>query len=178
MVFTNAVRTSDEGGGPSRRAVLRAGVGAALVGLAGSGCDLLSGDPEPPPRPDPLVPLLAGTAELIVRYDAALAAHAELAATLTPVREAHVAHAGELARLIGTPTPGGASASAGAPGGSAGPTGGSAPGDAQGTLAALRAAEQGARRAAADACLAADAQRAALLGSIAAARASHVEVLR
>jgi hypothetical protein len=184
MVFTIAVRTNDQGAGRSRRAVLRAGAGAALAaasGFAGAGCDLLSGDPEPPPGPDPLLPLLTGTHELIARYDAALAAHPDLAATLTPVRDAHAAHAAELARLVGTPAPGPGSSAAGGsatPGGSAGPHGGSAPADARGTLTALRAAEQGARRAAGDACLAAAADRAALLGTIAAARASHVEVLR
>jgi hypothetical protein len=151
--------------------VLRAGAGAALAGLAG--CDLLGGEPAPAPSPDPLAPLLAGTVELISRYDAALAAHPELSSRLMPVRETHVAHAAELARVTGVATPATTGPMSG--GSSSSPAD---PADARGTLAALRAAEQVGRRAAGDACLAAPAERATLLGSIAAARASHAEALR
>jgi hypothetical protein len=45
-------------------------------------------------------------------------------------------------------------------------------------LAQLRGAEQQARQTAADVCVSAPADRAALVGSIAAARASHAEVLK
>jgi hypothetical protein len=163
----------DHSARPTRRALLRGGADAALAAAALgalAGCGLLDEDPPAPAPPDPLAPLLAGTVDLLARYDAALAAQPDLAARLTPVREAHAAHAAALAALIGVPTP------SPAPGPSAEPTG-AAP-DARGTLAALRAAEQGGRRAAADACLAAPAERATLLGTIAAARASHVEALR
>lgn len=152
--------------------MLRAGAVAAAclaTGFGSAGCELLSSGPDPQPTPDPLAPLLAGTVELIGRYDAALAAHPDLATTLTPIREAHVAHATELGRVIGTPVPTGTASAAP-------PT--NAVADPRGTLAALRAAEQGARRTAVEACLAAPAERAALLGSIAAARASHPEGLR
>jgi hypothetical protein len=154
--------------------VLRAGLAAvAAIGGAGfaAGCGLLGEDPQPPP-PDPLAPLLAGTVALIGRYDAALAAHPDLAGRLDPVRSAHVAHADELARLVGTAAP-----SAGPASPSTAPATGSPP-DARGTLAALRAAEQGGGRAAGEACLTAPPERAALLGSIAAARATHAEALR
>ncbi|HET8658297.1 MAG TPA: hypothetical protein VFM55_04770 [Micromonosporaceae bacterium] len=47
-----------------------------------------------------------------------------------------------------------------------------------GAIAELRGAEQAAQRTAAEACLAAPARRAGLLGAITACRATHVEVLR
>jgi hypothetical protein len=149
---------------------LASAVGAAALG----GCGVFDDDEPRPAPPDPLAPLLAETVALIARYDAALAAHPDLAARLTPVREAHAAHAAELARLTGAASPGAAS-----PGGpsSSGAAPSGAPADARGTLAALRAGEVGGRRAAAGACLAAPAERAALLGSIAAARATHAEAL-
>jgi hypothetical protein len=185
MVFTVPVRTVRGDGRPRRtvlRAVLSAGAAAVVAGCAGvaAGCGLLGEDPPPPP-PDPLAPLLAGTVALIGRYDTALAAHPDLAAGLDPVRRAHVAHAAELARLVGTPAPGTATPPAPAAGTTtppATPPATGSPPDARGTLAALRAAEQGGRRAAAEACLAAPPERAALLGSIAAARATHAEALR
>ncbi|HEU4420927.1 MAG TPA: hypothetical protein VFR67_00115 [Pilimelia sp.] len=173
------MRTSveDQRHAPTRRAVLRAaGAGAAsLIGYALSGCDLFTDRTSPPPAPDPLAPLLAETVELIGRYDAALAAHPALSDRLVPVREAHLAHATAIARLIGAPAPGG-SPGTGTPSPSGSGTG--APADEKSTLAALRAAEQAGQRRAAQACLAAPAGRAALLGSVAAARATHAEVLR
>jgi hypothetical protein len=149
---------------------LASAVGAAALG----GCGVFDQDEPRPEPPDPLAPLLADTVGLVARYDAALAAHPDLAARLGPVRQAHAAHAAELARLIGAPTPG-PSPSGAAPAPATGSPG--APADARGTLAALRAAEVGGRRAAAAACLAAPPERAALLGSIAAARATHAEAL-
>jgi hypothetical protein len=107
-------------------------------------------------------------------YDRALAAHPELAGRLAPVRANHLEHATALARLTGAPAPG--ASATGTP--SAGPAPTASPTDAIGTLAALRAAEQTGQRAATQACLAAPAARAALVGSIAAARAAHQEVLR
>jgi hypothetical protein len=150
---------------------LASAVGAAALG----GCSAFDQDEPRPEPPDPLAPLLADTVALLGRYDAALATQPDLAARLRPVRQAHAAHAAELARLIGATTPGPSPAGAAPATAATGSPG--APADARGTLAALRAAEVGGRRAAAAACLAAPPERAALLGSIAAARATHAEAL-
>ncbi|MBY8871034.1 hypothetical protein K7640_04145 [Micromonospora sp. PLK6-60] len=147
--------------------MLRAGtllmLGGATAPLAG--CDLFDRKDEPPPAPDPLEPLVAGALDLAARHRAAIAADPGLADRLTPIAEAHEAHAAELRRVIGrTPPSGSPAASASAPAGAD-------------SLAALRRAEQQGRQAAAQACAAAPAERAALLGSITAARATHAEVL-
>ncbi|MEV0152258.1 hypothetical protein AB0H57_00745 [Micromonospora sp. NPDC050686] len=138
-------------------------LGGATAPLAG--CDLFDRGDDPPPAPDPLEPLVAGALDLAGRHRAAIAADPGLADRLTPIAEAHEAHAAELRRVIGrTPPTASPAASASAPAGSE-------------PLAALRRAEQQGRQVAAQACAAAPAERAALLGSITAARATHVEVL-
>ncbi|TDB73670.1 hypothetical protein E1165_16655 [Micromonospora sp. KC723] len=131
-----------------------------------TGCDLFDGD-EPPPPPDPLEPLAGESRELAARHRAAIAADPGLADRLTPIAEAHAAHADEIHRLIGRPAPSGAAT------GGATPT----PGGRAALLAALREAEQRGRQSAAKACAEAPGERAALLGSVAAARATHVEAL-
>ncbi|WP_201753499.1 hypothetical protein [Micromonospora rubida] len=150
--------------------MLRVGALLALGGATGplTGCDLFDGD-EPDPAPDPLEPLAAEARELAARHRAALAADPGLTKTLTPIAEAHEAHAAELAKLFGRP----ASASSGTPS-----AGASAGGDRRATLTGLREAEQRGRESAAKLCAGAPAERAALLGSIAAARATHVEALK
>jgi hypothetical protein len=162
MVFTRAVL-----GGWSRRTVLGA---AGTVGAAGAlaGCSSWFAD-DPPPPPDPLEPLLAATRALAARYDAVLAAYPALAGGLRPLHETHLAHEVALVEAIGRP--GLATASPG--------SGTWTPpvGDRDDALAALRDAERDAQSAAAEACLAAPPERAALLGSIAAALATHAEVL-
>ncbi len=177
MVLTWPVRTGETNQnnhvrGPSRRQVVRA---ATLVALAAAtapmtACDLFNGDPEPA-KPDPVAPLIANALDLAARHEAAIAAHPELTERLTPVIEAHRAHAEQLARVSGTALPTG-TAVPGTPA-TAAPVD-----DVKATLAALRTAEQEGQKAAAAACAEAPADRAALLGSIAAARASHQEVLR
>ncbi|AVT34509.1 hypothetical protein C6361_16000 [Plantactinospora sp. BC1] len=146
---------------------------AALVGAAGplTGCGLFGGEPDPPPEPDPLTPLIGGALDLAARHEAAIAAFPELSDRLRPVAEAHRAHAAELSRVTGTALP---TATATAP------TAGADPGaaSASAALAGLREAEQQGRDAAVKACTEAPAGRAALVGSIAAARATHLEVLR
>ncbi|MFD0970030.1 hypothetical protein [Plantactinospora endophytica] len=149
--------------------------GVALVALVGAtgpltGCGLFGDEPDPPP-PDPLAPLITGALDLAARYDAAITAFPELADRLRPVAEAHRAHAAELARVTGTALP---SASAAATTPAADPGAGSA----SAALSQLREAEQQGREAAAKACTEAPASRSALVGSIAAARATHLEVLR
>ncbi|WBB70955.1 hypothetical protein [Micromonospora sp. WMMD812] len=149
--------------------MLRAGGLLALGGGVAplTGCDLLDRDDGPPPAPDPLRPLLDEALTLAASYRAAAGAVPDLADRLTPIAEAHQAHAAELARVIGVTLPSTAPASTGTP-----PTGPDA------ALAELRQREQAGREAAVTACAAAPAERAALLGSVAAARATHLEALK
>ncbi|WP_425413339.1 hypothetical protein [Micromonospora pallida] len=155
--------------GHSRRKVLRTGALLALGGATASvaGCGLLDREDSPPP-PDPLQPLVDGALALEARYRAAIGADPTLADRLTPIADTHRAHAAELAAALGvalpSPSP---SASTAAPSG-----------DADTVVAELRAAEERARAEAATFCAQAPADRAALVGSIAAARATHAEVLR
>ncbi|MFV2100332.1 hypothetical protein [Micromonospora sp. LOL_024] len=155
----------------SRRAALRAGAvlafGGAAVPLAG--CGLLDRD-EPPPRPDPLAPLIDEALQLATGLRAAATAHPDLTDRLVPLAESHESHATELTRLVG--------ATAATPSGSAVASSAAPSADPSATLTALRQAERAGRDAAARACAAAPAERAALLGSVAAARATHLEALR
>lgn len=182
MVFTVAVRD-----GWSRRAVLGA-AGSAGVAAALSGCTWLDPDPPPPPPPDPLEPLLAATRALADRYQRVLTAHPPLADRLRPLYEAHRAHAEALLAVIGrpelaspSPEPGARTPPGDDPGEGASPDPGADPGGAPGdpaeAVAELREAERAGQEEAAEACLSAPPERAALLGSITAARASHVAVL-
>jgi hypothetical protein len=164
MVFTVTVRNGVGRGALSRRAVLSAAGGSALLLVAG--CDVLRGAVTAESSPDPLEPLLAGTLALLDRYDAALSAAPDLAERLGPIRDDHRAHADALAHLTG------ASPSRVAP--SAAPS--TTPDGAD--LSSLRDAETTGHTDAVNACLAAPADRAGLLGSIAACRATHVQALR
>lgn len=172
MVFTMAVRVRG-GTGWTRRAVLAAGSVAAAG--AATGCAWFAPEPPPPPPPpDPLEPLLAGTRALAARYQQVLTRHPELAGQLAPLHQAHLAHVDALLTMIGrpelaTPTPGTGSWSP-----PLDPPVPARPGDA---VAQLRETEQAARQAATEACLAAAPERAALLGSVTAARATHAAVL-
>ncbi|MDG4767131.1 hypothetical protein O7632_23970 [Solwaraspora sp. WMMD406] len=169
--------------GWTRRGLGRLAAGAlfAVAVPAGlSACDLFGADPEPTPEPDPLAGLLADTIALADQYDAAIAAFPELSATVLTVAATHRAHARELARVTDIPLPDpSGSATAAAPGPStttqAAP---SPPVDLAATRSALRTSEEQAGTAAAAACRTAPADRAAMLGSITAARACHLELLR
>ncbi|MFC3382243.1 hypothetical protein [Couchioplanes azureus] len=146
-----------------RRQLLGAAAGAA-VGVSGvAGCGLFDGDPEPAPQPDPLQPLLDEAVRLAASYDRTIAAEPGLRERLSPLAGDHRAHAAELAAVIGVTAP------SVAPSAAAGDTP---------TLASLRRSEQAAQKTAAAACRTAPADRAALTGSIAAARAAHAEALR
>ncbi|WP_250027219.1 hypothetical protein [Paractinoplanes maris] len=152
----------------SRRRVLGTVAGLGAAGLAG--CGLFDDDPEPPRVPDPLQPLLDEAIALAASYDRAIVTQPGLAARLAPLADDHRAHATELARLIGQALPSTGPASAPAA---------SAPAEAAAqTVATLRAAEQAAQKSAVTACKAAPPERAALVGSIAACRATHAEALR
>ncbi len=155
----------------SRRGLLRAALTGALASAVVplAGCGLLD---RKDPEPDPLDPLLAATVALAAKYDAAIAAQPDLAGRLTPLRDAHRAHAKALAGLIGRPESS-LSPSPTAAGGTAPATTG-----AEETLAELGKAEKSGQDEAAAACLAAPTERTALLGSITAARATHQEVLK
>ena len=108
--------------------------------------------------------MLDGALTLAAAYERLALSKPALAGQLSPIGAAHRAHAAELTRMIGGP----------APSVSVAPSGGPGPGD----VAGLRVAEQKAQRVAATLCGVAPAARAALLGSIAAARAAHAEALR
>ncbi|MET7706764.1 hypothetical protein [Micromonospora sp. NPDC005413] len=160
----------DQASGHSRRKLLRVGALLALGGAAAplTGCDLFDRDDQPAPPPDPLRPMVDESLALAAAHQTSAAAHPELADRLGPIAEAHTAHATELARVIGVALPSTVAAA---------PT--TAPvADPTGALAALRALEKTAQQSATVACAAAPAERAALLGSIAAARATHQEALK
>lgn len=162
--------------GPSRRALLQLAL-AAVAAVPLGGCNPFADTkPDAAPSPDPLVPLITDTVDLAERYETAISTFPELAERLEPIARAHREHAAELARAAGTPLPEATSVS---PTSGVGATpGGPATGDEAATLTALRTAEQRAQEAAVEACLAATNGRAALLGSIAAARATHLEALK
>lgn len=177
MRKTGAVRTrADDHSGPdgfrpNRRGLLRAGAAAAVAGVAApalAGCDLLGGEPDGPPPPDPLTGLLAGTHALVAAYDAALGADTTLTTLLTPLRDTHKAHAAALEAIMSPkPSPSAFSLPSAAPPG----------GDRRTILAGLRTAEVSAAKQAAEACVSTTTVRAVLIGELAAARATHVEVL-
>ncbi|WP_051799683.1 hypothetical protein [Catenuloplanes japonicus] len=158
----------------TRRRILAGAVAlaGATAALAGCSPDDQETPPPPPPPPDALEPLLAETRALLDLYQAAYAAQPSLASRLTPMLEAHTAHLAELTKVM-TPPPSPVTA-----GSVPVPPSGSPTTAASVTLAELRAAEQTGQKSAATACATAPATRAALLGSIAAARATHAEVLR
>ncbi|NMO52498.1 hypothetical protein HH310_15015 [Actinoplanes sp. TBRC 11911] len=141
-----------------------AGFGAAAL----TGCALFGGDPEPPKAPDPLQPLLDEAVALAAAYDRVTVTQPGLSGRLAPLADDHRAHAAELARVIGAALP-----SAPAPGGSE-----PAASQANAAVTDLRKAEQAAQKTATAACRQAPGERVALVGSIAACRATHVEALR
>jgi len=176
MVLTDLVRSGDETDEDHhrvrRRALLALGASLAMGGVAGaSGCGLLDRDPDPPPPPDALLPLADQAVTLAGLYGLAAADFPDRAPTLTPIAEAHAAHARELARIMATPAPS-PSAAAGTA------TAGTAADGIEARVETLRTAEKAAYDAAVAACLAAPDHRAALVGSIAAARATHLEALK
>jgi hypothetical protein len=177
MVLTGRVRIGE--GSASRRVLLRAAAGGALLraaaggalagaGLGLAGCDLVGRADTGPPAPDPLAGFYAATAGLVRRYEATVAAHATLAARLKPVLDNHRTHLAALAVDMALPS----ASAAPAPSAAA-----SVPPQPPAALSALLAAEKAAVTAATDACLAAPGWRAPLLGSIAACRSSHLELL-
>jgi hypothetical protein len=156
--------------GISRRGLLRgfaAAAGAASLSLA-AGCDLFGGAPDPSQAlPNSLDSFLKDTVALGDDYDAAIGRVPALAPILTAPRDAHRAHAKALAQAISAPSP--------RPLTSPTVTGSAEPAT---VIAALVVAETKGRDAAREACLSTSNRLAPLLGSIAAARACHLEVLQ
>lgn len=158
MVLTGAVVM--RGNGHTRRGLLAAAVGTTAV----AGCGVFDSGPDRPPSPDPLQPVLDEAVALAGAYGRVAGVQPALSRRLGPLAADHRAHAAELARVIGTAATPAPSASTG--------------GEAVATLEGLRAAVRAAQRTADTACRQAPAARAALVGSIAACRASHIEALR
>lgn len=173
-------RTDEAGAGrgASRRAVLRLAVlaGAGGLGSAGlAGCTLdRSGGPAASPSPDPLAPVLTGTESLVDLYAATVAAQPTLADRLNPLLAEHRAHADALRVAMGLATPSGSASAARA---TPSRSGVQVPDDAAAALAAVVGAERAAQASAVKDCLASRPEHAGLLGSIAASRACHLEVL-
>lgn len=163
MVLTTGVGTRDAR--HTRRRVLGVVAGVTVAATGPAGCGLFDGEPDQPPAPDPLQPVLDEALMLAAMYDRAVVAQPGLSRRLTPLGDDHRAHVAELGRVIGRGTPSAAAPSASAPVAAA-------------TLAELRDAERQAQRTATAAARTAPAERAALVGSIAACRASHAEALK
>ena len=151
----------------TRRRALGAATGVALSATALAGCGLFGDDDDDPKTADPLQSVLDEALALAAAYDRAVVSQPGLSSRLVPLAADHRAHATELARLIGAKLPTGTPAASTAPAG-----------DAAATIAGLRKSEQSAQRTAVAACKQAPAARAALVGSIAACRATHAEALR
>lgn len=174
MVFTCRVPPSTPAapavptGGALRRRTLLVAAGGGVVGLAG-GCRIGNQDKSGNTSTGPLPGVLAATLGLIGGYQATVLVQPGLADRLNPLLADHLAHVTALQQAMGRPS-------------SAPPVNGAAtssgvPGDPTAALAQLRAAEQSAQVGAVGACVSAPQGYAALLGSIAACRATHVEAL-
>ena len=142
---------------------------ATLSSSALAGCGIFDSGPDRPSSPDPLQPVLDEAVALAAAYDRAAVGLPDLATRLTPLGADHRAHIAELSRVIGRAVPSASSEASATPGTASDP---------KAALAELRKAEQSAQRTAAAACRTAPAARTALVGSIAACRATHAEALR
>ncbi len=153
----------------TRRAALTGGIAvtAALTGLSACRSDDSRGA-----APNPLLSVLSTTTALLADFDATLVSHPDLSGQLTPLREDHQRHVDRLMHELGSAAP---SPSAGTPSGSS--SGAQVPDDRDAAVQALVAAERHAQQSVARSCLHTPDRYAALLGSIAACRASHLAVL-
>ena len=153
-----------------RRALLITGLagGAAALG----GCQWPGQHREQAGTQGPAHPLttqLAAALALVSTYDRTIARQSGLATRLAPLRAEHWTHVTAISSAMGEPAPSAAP--------SPDPNAAEVPADADAALAGLRDAEKSAQSDAAAACIAAPATYTELLGSIAACRATHIEVL-
>ncbi|WP_307835407.1 hypothetical protein [Streptomyces adelaidensis] len=171
MSFTVPSRTPS---GPRRRSLLVGAAGAGLlVGCSsgGEGPDAAGGGTSAAERARTRVARDSG--ELVERYDAALAAHPDLTALLTPLRAETVRHARAFG---GGKSTGETSASPSAsPSASAVPS--PVPEDPKSALAELAAAERALADRRAKALLEVEGEVARLMASVAAAGAGHAYLL-
>jgi len=147
-----------------------AAAAAAAAGVV-AGCDRPGSGPTAQwhPAPDALLPLLAATVALRDRYGEVLAAFPALQGRLGPLKDDHAQHVVALAREIGISEEG--------PFPAPSASGGALSTEQGAALTELAGLEKQGRADAEGACLAAPSYRAALLGSIAACRAGHIEIL-
>lgn len=158
----------------SRRGLLGVG-GALLLGACTGGSDgARPTSPAPPPAPDPLLALLDEREALLARYEATGAAHPNLVGRLQPLQSqtAEQVIALRLALALPTATPSSVPPSSGGSTPSA-PSGPAVPADPVAALVEARAALQASGTTAASVCLSTAAERAPLVGSLAAAAACH-----
>lgn len=165
------------------RRTLLAGGAAAGVGLLAGCRDDSAANPAGGPAAAPTGPdrrlraaALAEEADLLARYDAALAAHPGLSATLAPIRGEHGEHHRALLASMQSTRPGSGSPSPARPPATA-PVVAPVPTDPRAVLIALAAAESSAAASRVDGCLTASRQLAPLLGAIAGSESSHAVVL-
>jgi hypothetical protein len=167
MVLTMAMPS-----GYPRRTLLSAAALAAAGTAAGpalAGCDSTGDGGTAVPAADAaaLRQVAAEALGLANRYDQAISRSPDQSARLTPIRDAHREHAAAIGRSLDATV---------APSAPPDPSGSAASGSGS-ALKALAAAEKAAAERALTACVAAASYYAPLLGTVAAARASHVEVL-
>jgi hypothetical protein len=170
MVFTMRVSLA-------RRAFLAVAAAATVSSVAGCDLGVTPQTAEWHPAPDTLLPLLARTVALRDRYGEVLAAFPALQDRLGPLKDDHAQHVVALAREIGVAEEGPFPTAAPDPSASAGAGTDPLPADQGAALTELAGLEKKGREDAEGACLAAPSYRAALLGSVAACRAGHIEVL-
>jgi hypothetical protein len=131
--------------------------------LALSGCDLIADQHAPINTTDALEPVLASARRMLPSYDAAIEARPDADATLTMLRDNHLAHVETLAKITGQ---------------SGKPAEDTVEGLSEDPVGALHTAESDGFDEAMAACVAATVEFAVLLGEIAACRATHADVLK
>lgn len=158
----------------SRRGLLGAGSVLLVGACTGGSRPAAPTSSAPAPPPDPLLALLAGLEALLVRYDATGTAHPDVVGRLQPLRsqtmEQVTALRLALALPAATPSPTVPRSGSATSGPATGPA---VPADPAAALAELRSVLRARGVAAESVCLSTTAERAPLVGSLAAAAACH-----